>query len=150
NDLQWEDVQELGQLWGGPLLVKGVLRADDAITIVERGADAIVVCNHGGTGYDGAIATIDATAEVVDAVPPSVSVVQCGGIRNGANLLVSLALGAKLGMTGRPFMYGAAAGSEEGVARVIEIFKQQFASAMRLAGCRSIADIDRSLVRLRR
>jgi L-lactate dehydrogenase (cytochrome) len=149
NDYGWDFIRKLGELWGGPLLVKGVLRADDAMAAAGIGASAIVVCNHGGNGLDGAIASVDAIEAVVNATSWSIPIVQCGGIRNGANLLTSLALGARIGMTGRPFMYGAAAAGEAGVARVIAIFKEQFACAMRLAGSRSTAEIDRSLVRRR-
>lgn len=149
NDLEWSDWAELAERWGGPFFIKGVSRGDDAAAAAKIGPSAVVVCNHGGTYVDGAIASIDATQEVVAALPPSIAAIQCGGIRSGLDLLTSVALGAKMGMTGRPFLYGAAAAGEEGVARAIDILKKQFATAMRTVGCRSIADIDRSLVRAR-
>jgi isopentenyl diphosphate isomerase/L-lactate dehydrogenase-like FMN-dependent dehydrogenase len=149
NDLVWSDWAELAERWGGPFFIKGITRGDDAAAAAGLAPTAVVVCNHGGTFVDGAIATIDATEEVAAALPPSIATIQCGGIRRGLDLLTSLALGATIGMTGRPFMYGAAAASEEGVARAIDILKREFATAMRMVGCRSIADIDRSLVRVR-
>jgi L-lactate dehydrogenase (cytochrome) len=149
NDLVWDDWTKLAERWGGPFFFKGLSRSDDAVAAARLNPDAIVVCNHGGTYVDGSIASIDATPEIVAAVPPSTTVIQCGGIRTGLNLFTSLALGAKLGMTGRPFLYGAAAANEEGVARAIEILRAQFTTTMRLMGCRSVAEIDRSLVRVR-
>jgi isopentenyl diphosphate isomerase/L-lactate dehydrogenase-like FMN-dependent dehydrogenase len=150
NDLVWDDWREFIERWGGPFLIKGILREEDAAAAVKLGADAIVVCNHGGVYLDNAVATINAAEDIVAGLPSSTPVVQCGGIRSGLHLLTSLAVGSAIGMTARPFVFGAAAAGKDGVARVIEIFRREFECSMRMAGCRSIADIDRSLIRPRR
>lgn len=149
NDLTWADVAEFVRLWDGPFLVKGILRSEDAASAREAGATAIVICNHGGNALDGAAAPVDVTEEVSGSLTPSISVVECGGIRRGSDILKSLALGASMTMTGRPFMYGAAAAGEEGVRKVIDIFRDQFLSTMKLAGCRNIGEIDKTMVRRR-
>jgi isopentenyl diphosphate isomerase/L-lactate dehydrogenase-like FMN-dependent dehydrogenase len=146
NDLEWDDWREFIERWGGPFLIKGILREDEAAAALKLGPDAIVVCNHGGCYLDNAVATISATEDIVASLPSPKPVVQCGGIRTGLHLLTSLALGSAIGMTARPFVFGAAAAGKEGVARVIDIFKREFECSMRMAGCRSIAEIDRSLM----
>jgi isopentenyl diphosphate isomerase/L-lactate dehydrogenase-like FMN-dependent dehydrogenase len=150
NDITWDDLEQMRQAWGGPFLVKGVLRRDDMESAMAIHSSAVVVCNHGGTGLDGAMATVDALNDIILGGPPPVPLALCGGIRSGADLVTGLALGATIGMTGRPFLMGAAAAGEAGVTRVIEILRDQFATTMRLTGCRSVADIDRTLVRSRR
>jgi isopentenyl diphosphate isomerase/L-lactate dehydrogenase-like FMN-dependent dehydrogenase len=150
NDLVWDDWRPFIERWGGPLLIKGVLREDDADAAVGLGASAVVVCNHGGCYLDNAVATITATEDIVAGMSSPAPVVQCGGIRSGVHLLTSLALGSAIGMTARPFVLGAAAAGKAGVARVIEIFRREFECSMRLAGCRSVAEIDRSLIASRR
>jgi L-lactate dehydrogenase (cytochrome) len=146
NDMTLDDYAELAARWGGPFLIKGIIRDDDAVAAAKLGPEGIVICNHGGTYVDGAVATIDATEDIVGALDPSVSAIQCGGIRTGLNLFASLALGAKLGMTGRPFLHGVSAAGEEGAERVIEIFKREFTLAMQMLGCRTVSEIDRSLI----
>jgi L-lactate dehydrogenase (cytochrome) len=148
NDMGWGDWAELAAHWGGPFFLKGLLRGDDALSAAKLGPDGIVVCNHGGTYVDGSISTIDATVEIAEALPASIATIQCGGIRTGLNLAASLSLGAKLGMTGRPFLHGVAAAGEEGVEKVIEIFRHEFTTAMKMLGCRNVAEIDRSLIRM--
>lgn len=150
NDLAWDDWREFIERWNGPFLIKGVLREDEAAAALALGADAIVVCNHGGCYLDNAVATITAADDIVASLPSPKPVVQCGGIRSGLHLLTSLAVGSTIGMTARPFVLGAAAAGKDGVARVIEIFRREFECSMRLAGCRSVAEIDRSLLSSRR
>lgn len=147
NDLVWDDWREFIARWAGPILIKGILREDEAAVAIELGADAIIVCNHGGCYLDNAVSTINATEDIIDNLPAPTPIVQCGGIRTGGHLLTSLALGAAIGMTARPFVFGAAAAGQKGVARVIDIFRREFECSMRLAGCRSVAEIDRSLMR---
>jgi L-lactate dehydrogenase (cytochrome) len=149
NDLDWDDWREFIERWNGPFLIKGILREDEVAAALALGADAVVVCNHGGCYLDSAIATITATDDII-ASAPAKPIVQCGGIRSGVHLLTSIAVGATLGMTARPFVFGAAAGGKKGVARVIDIMKREFECSMRLAGCRSVAEIDRSLLSARR
>jgi isopentenyl diphosphate isomerase/L-lactate dehydrogenase-like FMN-dependent dehydrogenase len=150
NDLVWDDWREFIERWGGPFLIKGILREDEAAAAFGLGADAVVVCNHGGLYLDNAVATINAAEDIVASLPAPKPIVQCGGIRSGVHLLTSLALGSAIGMTARPFVFGAAAAGQDGVKRVIEIFKREFECSMRLAGCRSISEIDQSLMRSRR
>lgn len=145
-DLDWKRVAELIKRWGGQAAVKGVMRPDDALRAVDAGANCIVICNHGGVGANGAAPTISLVERIVDAVGPSIDVVQCGGLRSGEGILKALALGAKAVMTGRPFVYGSAAGRQAGVEKVIDIFRKEFEVAMQMGGCRTVADIDRSLL----
>ena len=145
-DLTWKDVARLIKLWGGPAAVKGVLSAQDARRAVDAGASGVIICNHGGTGLNGAPATISLVEEIVDAVDSWIDVIQCGGLRSGDGILKALALGAKAVMTGRPFVYGSAAGRQAGVEKVIEIFRGEFELAMQLSGCRSVGEIDRTLL----
>src|SRR6185503_17139093 len=95
---------------------------------------------------DNAVATINAAEDILTGLAPTKPVVQCGGIRTGLHLLTSLAVGAAIGMTARPFVFGAAAAGKEGVARVIAILRREFECSMRMAGCRSVAEIDRTLI----
>src|SRR5262249_22228120 len=93
NDMTWKDWAELGERWGRPFIIKGVVRGDDAAAAAKVRPSAIVVCNHGGTYVDGAIASIDATEEVVASIPATIATIQCGGIRRGLDLVTTLALG---------------------------------------------------------
>ncbi|MBR8836438.1 MAG: alpha-hydroxy-acid oxidizing protein [Stigonema ocellatum SAG 48.90 = DSM 106950] len=142
----WRDLEWLQSLCPLPLVVKGILRGDDATSAVECGALAIVVSNHGGRQLDGAIATLDALAEVVEAVDGRAEVIVDGGIRRGVDILKALALGAKAVLLGRPVLWGLAAGGEAGVAHVIEMLRDELDVAMALSGCASLNDIDSSLV----
>jgi 4-hydroxymandelate oxidase len=145
--LNWDDVAWLRSLTPMPLVLKGILRQDDARKAVDAGADAIVVSNHGGRQLDGAPASIDMLPEVVEAVEGRVEVLLDGGIRRGSDILKALALGARAVLIGRPYLWGLAVDGEDGVRRVLELLRDDLALVMALAGCRSTADIDRSLVR---
>jgi len=143
----WRDLEWLQSLCPLPLVVKGILRGDDAARAVEYGAKAIIVSNHGGRQLDGAIATLDALTEVVEAVNDQAEVILDGGIRRGVDILKALALGAKAVLLGRPVLWGLAVGGEAGVAHVIELLQDELDVAMALSGCASIDDIDSSLVK---
>ncbi len=143
----WRDLEWLQSLCPLPLVVKGILRGDDAARAVEYGAKAIIVSNHGGRQLDGAIATLDALTEVVEAVNGRAEVILDGGIRRGVDILKALALGAKAVLLGRPVLWGLAVGGEAGVAHVIELLRDELDVAMALSGCASIDDIDSSLVK---
>jgi len=143
----WRDLEWLQSLCPLPLVVKGILRGDDAARAVEYGAKAIIVSNHGGRQLDGAIATLDALTEVVEAVNGRAEVILDGGIRRGVDILKALALGAKAVLLGRPVLWGLAVGGEAGVAHVIELLQDELDVAMALSGCASIEDIDSSLVK---
>jgi 4-hydroxymandelate oxidase len=139
--LEW--LQSLSPL---PLVVKGILRGDDALRAVEHGAKAVIVSNHGGRQLDGAIASIDALSEVVAAVGNNAEVLVDGGIRRGTDILKAVALGAKAVLLGRPVLWGLAVGGEAGVQHVLELLRTELDLAMALSGCAKLQDIDRSLV----
>jgi 4-hydroxymandelate oxidase len=142
----WADLAWLRSLVPIPLVVKGILRPDDAVRAVEVGADAIIISNHGGRQLDGAIATIDAVVEIVAAVGDRAEVLMDGGVRRGTDILKALALGAKAVSIGRPVLWGLAVAGETGVQHVIEILRDELSLAMALSGCAKLPDIDRSLV----
>lgn len=144
--LTWKDLEWLQSLSPLPLIVKGILRGDDALKAVEHGAKAVIVSNHGGRQLDGAIASIDALSEVVDAIADQAEVLVDGGIRRGTDVLKALALGAKAVLLGRPVLWGLAVGKEAGVQHTLELLRDELDIAMALSGCASIQDIDSSLV----
>ncbi|NEP11547.1 MAG: alpha-hydroxy-acid oxidizing protein [Symploca sp. SIO2C1] len=146
----WRDVEWLHSLTSLPIVVKGILRGDDALRAVEYGAKAVIVSNHGGRQLDGAIATIDALPEIVAAVGDKGQVLIDGGIRRGTDILKALALGAKAVLLGRPVLWGLALQGEAGVHHVLQLLRDELELAMGLSGCASIQDIDSSLVKLRR
>ncbi len=142
----WKDLAWTRSLSPLPLLVKGVVRGDDAKRAVDYGVAGIWVSNHGGRQLDTSIPTADALPEVVEAVAGQVPIIVDGGIRRGTDVLKALALGANAAAIGRPQLWGLAAGGEQGVGRVLEMLRDELSLAMALAGCRSIAEIDRTLV----
>ncbi len=142
----WKDLQWLQSLSPLPLVVKGILRADDAIRAVECGAQAIVVSNHGGRQLDGAIASLDALPEIIAAVDGKAEVLLDGGIRRGTDILKALAFGAKAVLIGRPVLWGLAVGGQTGVSHIISLLQDELKLAMALSGCATLADIDSSLV----
>lgn len=129
-----------------PIVIKGVTRADDAVSAVDAGIDGIIVSNHGGRQLDGTIATADALPAIADAVGDRVPVLVDGGIRSGVDVVRALALGARAVLIGRPFLWGLVAGGSDGVAAVLEHFREELTLALRLAGAPSVAEVDRSLV----
>lgn len=144
--LTWSDLEWLQSLSPLPLVVKGILRGDDAIRAVEHGAKAVMVSNHGGRQLDGAIASIDALSEVVAAVGDQVDVLVDGGIRRGTDVLKALALGAKGVLLGRPVLWGLTLAGEAGVKHILELLRDELDLAMALSGCAKLQDIDSSLV----
>ncbi len=147
--LTWKDVEWLRSLTRLPILLKGVVRPDDARRGIEAGAAGIVVSNHGARQLDGAPATLDVLPRVVEAVGGRVPVLVDGGIRWGTDVLKALALGARAVMIGRPVLWGLAVGGQAGVRSVLEILREELSTAMALAGCSSLETIDRSLVERR-
>jgi 4-hydroxymandelate oxidase len=144
--LDWNDVAWIRSLSPLPLVVKGIVRGDDALRALDAGAEAIWVSNHGGRQLDTAIPTAEALPEVVAAVAGRAPIVVDGGIRRGTDVLKALALGASAAAIGRPQLWGLAAAGEEGVARILAALSDELALAMALAGCPEISKIDRSLV----
>lgn len=140
----WSDIEWLRDLWDGPLVVKGVVRADDARRCADHGAAAVVVSNHGGRQLDGAVAALDALPSVVDEVGGDLEVYLDGGVRRGIDVLRSVALGARGCLIGRPYVYGLAAGGQAGVERVIDILREEIDTAMALMGVAKLSGMDRS------
>jgi 4-hydroxymandelate oxidase len=147
HSLTWNAIEWLRSVTKLPIVLKGIVRADDARRAVDAGVPAIVVSNHGGRQLDGGEATILALPDVVEAVAGRAEVYVDGGFRRGSEILKALALGARGVFIGRPYLWGLAAGGEAGVARVLDILRDELSLAMALAGCARLADVDRSLVR---
>jgi isopentenyl diphosphate isomerase/L-lactate dehydrogenase-like FMN-dependent dehydrogenase len=144
--LTWRDLEWLRSVWTGPLLVKGVLTAEDALLAVEHGAEAVVVSNHGGRQLDGVPASLDALPEVVEAVSGRAELLLDGGIRRGTDVVKALALGARAVLVGRPVVWGLAVDGEDGVRRVLELLGAELVLALKLLGCTSPTDIGRTHV----
>ena len=137
QSLTWRDVEMLAELSDLPLVVKGVITAEDARLAVEHGAGAVVVSNHGGRQLDGVPATLDALPEVVEAVDGRVEVYVDGGVRRGTDVVTALALGARAALIGRPVVWALAAGGEDGVARLLGLLRDEIELALALLGCPS-------------
>ncbi|MCA1585498.1 MAG: alpha-hydroxy-acid oxidizing protein [Acidobacteria bacterium] len=146
TSLSWSAVEWLQSLTRLPVLLKGILRPDDARRAVEAGVAGIVVSNHGGRQLDGAPATIDALPPVVSAVEGRVEVLLDGGIRRGVDVLKAVALGARAVLIGRPYLWALAAAGEDGVKRVLDLLRTELVLAMALAGAPTIREITRDLV----
>ena len=144
SGLEWSYVTELRERWDVPVIVKGLVTAEDAVLACEHGASAVVVSNHGGRQLDGAIASLEALPEVVDAVGGRAEVYLDGGVRRGSDVVMALALGARAVLVGRPAMYGLALGGAAGVEQVLEIFREETENALALLGCRSPTDVTRA------
>jgi lactate 2-monooxygenase len=144
--LTWEELPFLRERTRLPILLKGVLHADDAARAIDEGIDGIVVSNHGGRQVDGSIATLDALPGVVDAVAGRAPVLLDSGIRGGADAFKALALGASAVLIGRPYVFGLALAGEEGVREVIQNHTAEFDLTMGLTGCRSVSEIDRDML----
>jgi L-lactate dehydrogenase (cytochrome)/(S)-mandelate dehydrogenase len=144
--MNWADVAALRKLWSGPLLLKGVLHPDEAKRAVEHGIDGVIVSNHGGRQLDGAASSLDTLPGVVAAIGGRIPVLVDGGIRRGSDVVKALALGAAACLIGRPQLWGVAVAGEEGVARVLDIYRQEIDRAMGLCGVTSTAAIDQSLL----
>ena len=141
--LSWRDVEWIRSLWGGKLIVKGILDAEDAGIAVKSGVDAIVVSNHGGRQLDGAPASIRMLPRVVDAVAGRSEVLFDGGILSGQSLLKALSLGARAGLIGKAFLYGLGARGEAGVTQVIEIIRKELSVSMALTGQTDVERVTR-------
>jgi 4-hydroxymandelate oxidase len=145
----WADLAWLRTQTSLPIVLKGILTAEDAALAVEHGVDGIVVSNHGGRQLDGAVASLDALPEVVDAVGGALPVLFDGGVRRGSDALTALALGARMVLLGRPPLWALAAGGAEGVAGLLRTTTEELALAMALAGRPCLAELDRSVVKAR-
>jgi len=152
--MSWRSIEWLRAACPLPLVLKGIVRADDARLAVEHGADAIIVSNHGGRQIDGEIATLDALPAVVEAVSKAgagpggapIEVYMDGGVRRGTDVLTAIALGARAVLIGRPVQWGLAAGGEAGIVRMMELIGGEFRSALGLCGATRISDVTRAMV----
>jgi isopentenyl diphosphate isomerase/L-lactate dehydrogenase-like FMN-dependent dehydrogenase len=142
----WKDFRWIQELWGGPIVAKSVLTGDDARRAIDHGASAVVVSNHGGRQLDCVSATLRALPEVVKAVNGQVDVLLDSGVRRGSDIVKALCMGARACLVGRAYAYGLAAGGEAGVARAIEILRTDLVRTLRLLGCPSVSQLDRSFV----
>jgi isopentenyl diphosphate isomerase/L-lactate dehydrogenase-like FMN-dependent dehydrogenase len=142
----WGDLRWIRELWSGPIVVKGILIADDARRAIDEGAAAVVVSNHGGRQLDSVSPTLRALPEVVAAVNGRIEVLMDGGVRRGSDIIKALCLGARAVLCGRAYAYGLAAAGHPGVARALDILKSDAERTLRLLGCSSVACLDRSYV----
>jgi L-lactate dehydrogenase (cytochrome) len=144
--LSWKDVEWVRSLWPGKLIIKGVLDLDDAKLAAKTGANALVVSNHGGRQLDGAPSSISALPRIVDVLGGEIEIMFDGGIRSGQDVLRALALGARSCLIGRAYIFGLAAGGQAGVAKAIEVIRNELDVSMALCGVNSIREIDRRVI----
>jgi isopentenyl diphosphate isomerase/L-lactate dehydrogenase-like FMN-dependent dehydrogenase len=144
-DVSWSDVERLRSQWRGPLLLKGLLHPGEAREAISRGADGIIVSNHGGRQLDGAVASIRALPGIVEAVGGKAPVLVDGGFRRGVDVVKALALGARAVLIGRPHLWGVACAGEDGVFWALELFRRELDRALALGGWDGVAKLDRSV-----
>jgi L-lactate dehydrogenase (cytochrome) len=142
TSLSWKDLHWIRSIWPGKLILKGILDVEDAEEAAKVGAQALVVSNHGGRQLDGAPSSIEVLPEIVDAVGSKMEIMFDGGIRSGQDVMRALALGAKSCMIGRAYAYGLGAGGQAGVAKAIDIIRNELNTTMGLCGVNTIAEID--------
>jgi 4-hydroxymandelate oxidase len=144
--LQWKDVAWLRSITRLPVLVKGIVRPDDARRAIDHGASGVVVSNHGGRQLDGSPATATVLGPIADAAAGRIDVLVDGGVRRGTDVLRAVALGARAVLVGRPILWGLAVGGEEGALGVLETLREELDHAMALAGCARVSDANRELL----
>lgn len=146
--LAWDDLDWLRSVWKGPIIVKGIQTVADAMLAAERGADAIVLSNHGGRQLDGAPAAYSLVAPVADVVGDQIEIICDGGIRRGSDIVKAVAAGATCAMAGRAYLYALGAAGERGVDRVLRWFHADITRTMCLLGASSVAGLDREFLQL--
>src|SRR5207245_737938 len=144
--VSWQDLRWIRDAWNLPIVVKGVHIGDDARRAVDVGANALVVSNHGGRQLDGVAPTLRMLPEVLASVGDRIEVLIDGGIRRGSDIVKALCIGARAVLVGRAYAYGLGAAGGAGVARAIEILRSDLVRTLKLLGCASIAELDRSYV----
>ena len=148
ESLSWDDIKKFRDLWPGKLIIKGIMAPEDAELATSMGADALIISNHGGRQLDGCASSVSALIEIKNNLSSKqISLLFDGGIRNGKDVLKVRALGASMGMIGRPYLYGLGAGGESGVIRALEILHEQLDRTMALCGHRDINTVDRSILK---
>ncbi|XP_043275920.1 hydroxyacid oxidase 1 isoform X2 [Venturia canescens] len=146
DSLSWDDISWLKTVTKLPVIVKGILTAEDALLSIKYGANGIVVSNHGARQIDGTAATIEVLPEIVRAVGNKVEIYLDGGVTQGTDVLKALALGAKMVFIGRPMIWGLACGGEKGAKDILEIFRSEIDQTFALTGCRTVSEVTRDLV----
>jgi len=142
----WQDFKWLREVWPGPIIVKGVLTGDDARRSIDIGAAGVIVSNHGGRQLDGVSATLRVLPEIVGAVNSQIEILMDGGIRRGSDIAKAICMGARAVLVGRAYAYGLAVAGEAGVSRAIAILRADFERTMKLLGCASVSELDRTYV----
>jgi len=142
----WDDLAWLRSLWGGKIVLKGILDPDDAREAVAHGADAVIVSNHGGRQLDDVPSTIRALPAIVEAVGDECEVLMDGGIRSGLDVVKALALGARACLIGRPWAYAVAARGEAGVEHLLRIIRDEMLVTLGLTGVADVKDLDASAI----
>jgi (S)-mandelate dehydrogenase len=146
STVTWKDLEEFRRIWPRHLVVKGILRCDDAIRAAEIGVDGIIVSNHGGRQLDQAPAPLEVLPGIREAVGDKVTLIVDGGVRRGADIIMALCHGARFVMVGRATLYGAAAGGIDGVRRAIAILREEIDLTLGQIGCPNVAELDESFV----
>ena len=146
HSLDWKRIGQIAEMWGGKVILKGILDVEDAKKAAELGVDAIIVSNHGGRQLDGALSSIRMLRPIVDAVGDKVEVHLDSGIRSGQDVLKAMAMGAKGTMIGRAFVYGLGAMGEKGVTKALEVIHKELDLSMALCGRRDINAVDRDIL----
>jgi len=144
----WDDMQWIRALWKGPIVIKGVLSAEDAKHSLDNGAAAVVVSNHGGRQLDGVPASLQVLPEVVAAVNDQAEVLIDSGIRRGSDIVKAISLGARAVLCGRAYAYGLAAGGEAGVTRALDLLRSDLERCLKLLGCPAVSALNKSYVRV--
>lgn len=141
DNLTWDDVRRLRDIWKGPLLLKGVHLAEDAARAVAEGCDGIVISNHGGRNLDTAVASLDVLPDIAREVGGKTTIIVDSGVRRGGDIVKALALGANAVLSGRPTLYGTSIAGEAGAAHALRILKNEFETVMGFTGCTKVSDI---------
>ena len=144
--VSWKDVEWVRQQWKGPLIIKGILDAGDALAAVESGANGIVVSNHGGRQLDGALSSARALPAIAEAIGGRIAILADGGVRSGLDVVRMLAVGADFVLLGRAWAYALAASGGDGVAHALKLIEAEMRVAMALTACTSVAGINGDIV----
>ncbi len=141
DNLRWDDIARLREIWKGPILVKGVHQPEDVLRGIQEGLDGVIVSNHGGRNLDTAVASLDVLPEIVAAANGKLAVIADSGIRRGGDILKAIALGASCVLSGRPTLYGTAVAGEDGAVHALALLKREFDAAMAYTGATKVSDI---------
>ncbi|MCZ6827751.1 MAG: alpha-hydroxy acid oxidase [Gammaproteobacteria bacterium] len=149
RSLGWKDVEWLANLWGGPLVIKGIQTVGDARKAVDAGATAVMLSNHGGRQLETAPAPVDCIAAIAEALRDKLEIICDGGVRRGTHIVKALALGANACSIGRGYLFGLAAGGQRGVEHALSLLRSEFERSMALLGCNSVSKLGDSYIRRR-